>query len=287
MSLQNRALFLGLALTLVSSASGQSGQGRLVPAPTATQWADLAKLPDLSGTWTPYEPSQHEQTEGWKYPGKTSTNPFPWNAAALKQIDRLRADTIAGNPHLIFFGCLPLGMPSEMLVSHNAMEWLLTPGRVTLLGEGDGNRLRRIYTDGRGHPGDPDLSFYGHSTGHWEGSTLVVDTMGVLPQSIIAEGESSGLPNDGGLHVVERIHLAGGDELHDDLVITAPNVMTRPYTTTRIWYRRREANFGLQEGVCQQGEFHPGKDRLGNDVFVPAPRDASGTPTPPSEKKGQ
>src|SRR5258706_9386650 len=96
MSLQNRALFLGLALTLVSSASGQSGQGRLVPAPTATQWADLAKLPDLSGTWTPYEPSQHEQTEGWKYPGKTSTNPFPWNAAALKQIDRLRADTIAG-----------------------------------------------------------------------------------------------------------------------------------------------------------------------------------------------
>ena len=46
-----------------------------------------------------------------------------------------------------------------MLVTHNSMEILFTPGRVTLLGESDGNRLRRIYTDGRTHPADPNRLF--------------------------------------------------------------------------------------------------------------------------------
>ena len=61
------------------------------------------------------------------------------------------AEEKAGRPPPIFVNCLPEAMPSWMLVTHNAMEFLFTPGRVTILGEFDGNRLRRIYTDGRGH----------------------------------------------------------------------------------------------------------------------------------------
>ena len=113
-------------------------------------------------------------------------------------------------------------MPSYMLITHNAFELLITPGRVTLLGEGDGNRLRRIYTDGRAHPADPDPSFHGHSIGHWEDGTLVVDTVAVLPQSYIAISESVGMPNNGDMHIVERIHLKGADTLLDDLSVGRP-----------------------------------------------------------------
>ena len=96
-----------------------------------------------------------------------------------------------------------------MLVTHNAMEILFTPGRVTMLGESDGNRLRQIYTDGRGHPDDEELTFHGHSIGRWEGDTLVVETVNVLPQAYIAVSEAAGVANDGDMKIMERIHLAG------------------------------------------------------------------------------
>src|SRR6267142_443801 len=80
---------------------------------------------------------------------------------------------------------------------HTAKDILFTPGRVTMLGESDGNRLRRIYTDSRPHPADPDPTFHGHSIGHWEGQTLVVDTVGILPETYIAPSEGVGLPNNG------------------------------------------------------------------------------------------
>ena len=102
------------------------------------------------------------------------------------------------------------------------------PGRVTILGEGDGNRLRRIYTDGRPHPADPDPSFHGHSIGHWEGDTLVVDTVGLLPQAYLAVNEAVGVPNNGDMHIVERLHLQGPDTLADDLQITANKVLSSP-----------------------------------------------------------
>ena len=167
-------------------------------------------------------------------------------------------------------------MPSWMLISHNALEATFSPGRVTLLGESDGNRLRRIYTDGRSHPEDPDPTFHGHSIGHWEGDTLVVDTVGVLPESFIALAEGVGVPNNGDMHIIERIHLQGPDILHDDLEINAPHVLTRPWKTTRIFTRRRERDLDIVEGVCIQGNYAERVDENGDAVFVPIPRQPRG-----------
>ena len=281
MRLPYQAIGLGFVCALALTGSSEAQPKRMLTTPTPQQWADLAKQPDLSGTWIPDENDQHKQTEGYRF-GKVdkSVNPIPWNAQMMKlhnaQVDAFRT----GVPVLVFFGCLPMGMPSLMLVSHNAMEFLPTPGRMTILGEGDGNRLRRIYMDGRGHPADPDLSFHGDSIGHWEGDTLVVDTVGVLPETVIAEGEGSGLPNKGGMHIVERIHLVSADELHDDLVIDAPKALSHPYQTTRTWRRERDAETGIQEGVCQQGEFREATDKYGNPVFRPAPSNVDGTVIP-------
>src|ERR1700759_3908800 len=206
----------------------------MTPPPQPKDWAALASLPDWSGVWTPNISDQMQRIK---------TDPVPWNKAAAAQIAKLEAAEGRGSPKGLFINCLPESMPSWMLLTHNALEFLFTPGRVTILGESDGNRLRRIYTDGRSHPADPDPTFHGHSIGHWEGDTLVVDTVGILPQSYLAVSEAVGVPNNGDMHVIERMHLQGTDFLHDDLEIIAPRILTAPWKTTRIFFRQRERKF--------------------------------------------
>ena len=148
-----------------------------------------------------------------------------------------------------------------MLISHNAMEMLFTPGRVTMLGESDGNRLRRIYTDGRGHPNDGETSFHGHSTGKWDGETLVVETVDIKPQTMFAISEAAGVPNNGDVKIIERIHLGAPDVLHIDLEITAPAVLTQTWKTTRVWFRQRARKFDIVEGVCLEGNYSERVDK--------------------------
>ena len=62
------------------------------------------------------------------------------------------------------------------------MEFLFTPGRVTILIE-TYSLVRRIYTDGSAMPAEPDASYQGTSVGNWEGDTLVVETTGILPET--------------------------------------------------------------------------------------------------------
>jgi hypothetical protein len=204
------------------------------------------------------------------------TNRPPWNEKAAAEVAKMFAEEKAGRPRPLFVNCLPEGMPSWMLITHNAMEFAFTPGRVTILGESDGNRLRRIYTDGRLHPDEPDPTFHGHSIGHWEGDTLVVDTVGVLPEVYLAISEAVGVPNNGDMHIVERIHLAAPDVLHDDLEITAPKILTAPWKTTRIYFRQRARKYDIVEGVCIQGEYSERQDPDGNAVFVPMPHNEGG-----------
>jgi hypothetical protein len=224
--------------------------------------------PDFSGVWLPDIRDQHRQ--------ETANMP-PWTPEVLQQVRRLIAEEKAGRPFLILSHCLPHGMPSWMLMTHNAFEVLATDGRITLLGEGDGNRMRRIYIDGRPHPEDPDPTLHGHSIGHWEDGTLVVDTTAIVPQAYIAISEAVGIPNNGGMHIVERLHLAEPNVLHDDLEITAPKVLAATWKTTRIFRRYPDRHYEITEGECQQEELLPGKDPLGNDIFVPNPQGAYGT----------
>jgi hypothetical protein len=228
--------------------------------PSAGDWQALAKLPDWSGVWTPAISDQVAQEK---------SNRPPWTPQIAKQIEHMYAEEEAGRPFPIIDHCFPTGMPSWMLITHNAFEILFTPGRVTVLGEGDGNRMRRIYTDGRAHPADPDPSFHGHSVGHWEQDTLVVDTVALLPQAYLAVNEAVGVPNNGDMHIVERLHLQGPDILLDDLEITANKVLSKPWRTTRKYYRQRAQKYDIIEGVCTQGSFTEAVDKHGNAIFAP------------------
>jgi hypothetical protein len=261
------ALMVLALAPLRASAEEVSAKAKPVinPAPTAQDWADLAKLPDWSGVWNPKITDQDAQVK---------TNMPPWKPEIAAKIQHQLEEEKAGRPTPMVVNCLPEAMPAWMLISHNALEFLFTPGRVTILGESDGNRLRRICTDGRGHP-DPDeaeLTFHGHSIGHWEGDTLVVETVNIKPQTMFAVNEAAGVPNNGDMRIIERIHLATPDILHFDIEIDAPHVLTKPWKTTRIWFRQRARKFDIVEGVCLEGNFAERLDAGGNHVFVPIER---------------
>ncbi len=246
----------------------------LNPPPRAKDWAALADLPDWSGMWSP-APDDKAFPLGRNEP--------QWLPEAAQQVQQLKDDDAAGMPRNVFVNCLPEGMPSFPLMTVNALEFLFTPGRVTILGEFDGNRLRRIYTDGRGHPADPDLTFNGHSVGRWEHGTLVVDTIAILPEVYLPLGQAVALPNNGDMHIEERIHLVRADRLIDELVIHAPHVLAERWKISRSFVRSRERRFDIIEASCRQGDFYEARDAHNNAIFLPINHDPGGAPLPPSQ----
>ncbi|WP_404713733.1 hypothetical protein [Sphingomonas sp. MMS24-J13] len=256
-----KIILLAGAASFACAAVAAPPSDPIKPAPTAAEWAALARLPDWSGTWSPDVTDQNAQIK---------TNPVPWKPEIQKQVDHWVAEEQAGRPKGLLLDCLPHGMPSLILISHNAMEILFTPGRVTLLGESDGNRLLRIWTDGRPHSPDPDPSFHGETIGHWEGDALVTDTIAILPQVYLAVSEAVGIPNNGDMHITQRVHLTAPDTLAFDLTIDAPKILTRPWTTRRLYYRKRQRSHEIVEGVCRQGDFRDATDPWGNAIFEPA-----------------
>lgn len=269
----SRAAAVASALVVLVPAGAASAQNpppaELNRAPTAADWAALGRLPDWSGVWIPAP-----LVKG----GPAFDEPPAWTPKAATRVARMRAAEEAGRPENIYVNCLPEGMPSFNLMTLNSAEFLFTPGRVTILSEFDGNRLRRIWTDGRVHPKDPDLTFSGHSTGRWEGETLVVDTVAIRPETFIPLGQGVGVPNNGDAHVVERIHLTGPDTLEIDTEITAPHVLSKPWRSRRIWTRKRDRSADIVEASCRQGDFLEDTDADGFAVFTPIPKDEGGAP---------
>src|SRR5437667_6162996 len=160
-------------------------------APTAADWAALAKLPDFTGVW---EVSPGSRGAATAPPSRPSLTP----ASEAKRKAYLAAapeDTEAAN-------CLPAGMPGIMGQPY-PMEFLFTPGQVTIVIEAY-TQVRHIYTDGRPLPEDPDEKFFGTSIGHWDNGTLVAETVGFSPQTEL----SANVPHSGRMKIVERFRPA-------------------------------------------------------------------------------
>jgi hypothetical protein len=107
---------------------------------------------------------------------------------------------------------------------------------------------RYIFTDASPHP-DPDvIDFYmGYSRGHWEGSTLVVDTTNFNDETWL---DKAGNFHSDALHVVERYERTDMDHLNYEATIEDPKVFSRPWTMRMPLYRRQEKNARLLEYEC-------------------------------------
>ena len=265
-------LLASLIVAALSAPPAASADNPIInPPPAAQDWSDLAKLPDWSGVWVPDR--KHRNFRFGSVAG-------PWTPAAAAYLGEQVALVKAGKPNNIYINCLPEGMPSLVTMARSASEFLFTPGRVTILGENDSQRVRRIYTDGRPHPDDPDLTFAGHSIGHWDGDTLIVDTVGILPQVFLPLGQAVGIPNNGGMHIVERIRLVEPDRMENEMEINAPKVLTAPWRITMSMVRSRARANDIIEASCRQGDFHEAIDAYGNHVFNPTRIESGGARLP-------
>lgn len=181
------------------------------------------KLPDWSGVWECDSTCVEASADSFG----TDNGRVPLTPKYLQ----LRAEARAARAQQNLSYCLPAGTPG--IQQHGVLhEFLLTPGRITIIFE-DGE-IRRIYTDARAHRPLSDLtaSFMGDSIGHWEGGTLVVDTIG-FPKGTLFQNH--GLLATLRTHLIERYHLKDKDHIQVDSVMTDPEIFAKPYVYTRVY----------------------------------------------------
>ena len=158
--------------------------------------------------------------------------------------------------------CSPPGMPRIMRLGQYPYEFLFTPGRVTINQEA-WMQTRTIWTDGRAHKEDPDPTFMGDSIGHWEGDTLVVDTIGISDQLDL----DTGMPHSAQFRLTERIHLSPDDPdvLVNEMRMEDPEALEEPFEVT-VRYRR-DRHGSLIEFQCAENDRNP-IDEEGNTEFL-------------------
>lgn len=222
------------------------------PIPRVDGYAEIERLPDFVGVWT---------REG-RAEGSPKLTP-----AAQQRLDAHRAKEAAeGVSQERQINCIPPGMPLTMRHPY-PIEYIFSPGRVTIFVE-TYSQARRIYTDGRALPEDPDLLFNGSSVGRWEGDTLVVDSIGFNSMVEIDRG----IPHDN-MRIHERMWLETPERLLIETTITDPEVLAEPLVQT-VGYRR-ERDWEIREYVCaENNRLTPGEDganidlRLEEDPFA-------------------
>jgi len=231
--------FAGFATESHGQATPQPAKTFAVPRNANT--ASLASLPDWAGIWTFDFP-----TPGGPPPEQPVLTPA--SAAELKVLEAEEAKN--EEPATESANCLPPGMPTIMSQPYD-VEFLFTPGRVTIIQEAY-MQVRRVFTDGRGHPADLDPTFNGHSIGHWEGDTLVVDTAGLGHKTPLGFNRLQHGPN---LNVVERIRLTSPDTLEDRMTLTDPDVLAKPWHVVRTYTRHRDLD--QLEFICEENNRNP------------------------------
>jgi len=225
------------------------------PAAPENPYAALAKLPDWSGVWEPAFSPRPAAGAAAPAPPKLT----PAYAAQYAKFQEKNRKTPGLNFVSEVASCVPPGVPQSMQEPY-PIEFLFTPGRVTILIE-TYSLVRRIPTDGKPPPADPDPTYQGTSVGHWEGDTLVVETSAILPETSPLNGING---HSDQFHVTERMRLVQPDLLEITTTRTDPAVFVEPYTTTADYRRHRD--WKIMEYVCQQNN-HDALDAHGNAAF--------------------
>ena len=165
--------------------------------------------------------------------------------------------------------CLPPGGP-RMMATPYQMEIIQQPEhkRVIMIFEGATHIWREIYMDGRTLPKGDDLNptYLGHSVGHWEGDTLVVENTGFNENSWL---DYFGHPHTDQMHVVERWARPTKQTLRYQATVTDPGAYTRPFTIA--WDIPWREGGELPEYICQENNRYLNRleDDLGQPIFGP------------------
>lgn len=236
------------ALTAISGCSAVQAQPSTQAAAAVQAQPARVAEPDITGVWEIWpDPFAGEENTFLELPvpggGPKLREPFAseWKRLRHERDELLKAGTPRVDPST---QCLPEGMPMIMGAIF-PLEFLQTPGQVTVLGEFL-TQTRRIYLNKPMPPLEElNPNFYGFSTGHWEGDTLVVVTKGVKVENRFFE-----IPHSNEMVITERIRLTGPDLMENAITIEDPKMLLEPYRFTYGYRRNRD--YVIQEYFCDR-----------------------------------
>jgi hypothetical protein len=189
--------------------------------------------PDLTGLWQRISPKYYENIAADLKPGDV-----PPSAEALVQS---RKENL--HKEHMSLQCLPWG-PSYS-TSGRMAKIIQTPGVILMLD--DTLNYRQIFMDGRKLEADPNPSWMGYSVGHWEGTTLVVESNGYNDRTWL---DRDGHPHTEALRMTERYRRRDFGHMDIEVTLNDPKVYAKPWTVALT------ANFvpdtELMEAVCNE-----------------------------------
>jgi hypothetical protein len=216
--------------------------------------------PDITGIWN-----------GFGGSGQPGPNMMPW---ASKIVEERRAKSGAEDYEA---RCLP-GGPPRAAPYHTA--FFATPKLVLMLFEGNTHMYRQFFVDGSTHPKDLKPTFYGDSRAHWDGDTLVVDTVSFFEKSWF---DFPGTPHTKAMHLIETFHRTDYGNMEMDVTIEDSGVFTKPWSFHRS--TTLEPSFEMTEYVCNENNQDPAHLDAGNKLESGGAKRLSEGVTPPPARK--
>jgi hypothetical protein len=196
----------------------------------------------------PYVPNGTAAQPTYRIADLTNPNLKPWVKERMKKDT---AEVLAGK---IAFtarsSCMPAGVPAFMgYGGPTPVYFVQTPKMIWMIFSGD-HQVRRVYLDVP-HSANPKPSWYGESVGHYEGDTLVIDTIGLNDKSFV---DNFRTPHTEKLHVIERWKMVdGGKAMEVTFTVEDPDAFYQPWSGMRR-YRRVEQE--MAEDVCAENNQH-------------------------------
>lgn len=175
----------------------------------------------------------------------TNPNLMPW----VKQHMQQDIDEILAGKKSAFTAqssCVPAGVPFFMgYGGPDPIVFLQTPKEVWMFWHED-NQVRRVYLNVP-HSKNPKPSWYGESVGHYEGDSLVIDTIGLNAKTVV---DIYRTPHTEQLHVIERWHLIdGGKTMEAIFTADDPGSFYKPWTAQRHYHR---VDQDFEEKICAE-----------------------------------
>jgi len=149
--------------------------------------------------------------------------------------------------------CEPSGEARQFLTPYG-VEFVDFPDlkRMFIMDVGGPHSFRTIFMDGRSHPKDLEPSYYGHSIGHWEGNTLVVDSVGYNEKFWF---DRYGSPHTEKLHLIERFTRNDMNTMKYEITVDDPGAYTATWKSA--FFLRWTPGLELFEYVCQESNHDP------------------------------
>jgi hypothetical protein len=285
LGLAHRLISLALIAVLVGAAAPAARRAPPRPPPRPAAPAPKEPIPDFGSgnvawiainsdftpagngpapvTFDPQHPFVRNDQPGqatYRVANLDNPNLKPWVVEELRSANaKVLAGGIGPTPR---WSCLPGGVPGFSLFVVEPTFIVQGPKEVLLIYAGN-HEVRHIYLNVP-HSKSPKLSWYGESVGHYEGDTLVVDTVALSTKAVIDNYQT---PHTNQLHVVERYHLIdGGKTLEVNLLVEDPGAFNAPWQAVQH-YARADNRGPLPEQNCSENN-----DNIFNlENFVPTP----------------